>query len=147
MTPYNLSSNLIRPYFTYQDIRIQHKKYKKKKKKKYTNIYITNLTKFDYLQQQVPLPLPCYDFAAVLNDRVTSSNHDKRNYIFKTKITNYNNKIKIPHLCLLTPNSTAWRAVCTRACKYSPLHDDKRLLAIPTSCFRITENNLNYDYF
>ncbi len=30
---------------------------------------------------------------------------------------------------------------------YSPLHSDQRLLAIPTSCPRVAEDNLNWDVF
>ena len=143
LTPHNFSLKLKRPYSTYQDIRIQHKKKKKNINKLYKyrhfklkEVLIISSNRFPYhylvttSQQSSTAGLQ----AVIMTKGIIT---------LKQKIIRYNNKIKIPHLCLLTPNSTAWRAVCTRACKYSPLHDDKRLLAIPTSCFRITENNLN----
>src|ERR1700760_3290502 len=85
----------------------------------------------EVIQPQVPLRLPCYDFTPVANPTVVG--------------------------CLLLPgwrtslrsNQLPW---CDGRCiqgpgTYSPRHADPRLLAIPPSCTRVAECNLNSDGF
>ena len=48
-----------------------------------------------------------------------------------------------------TYNQFPWRdgRCVVKLATYSPQHADLRLLAIPPSYFRLSENNLYYDYF
>jgi len=57
------------------------------------------------------------------------------------------NIIYYHHYIWLQYTFAAWRAVCTRALKDSPLHGDERLLAIPASCYQVSDNNQNLNYF
>ena len=51
------------------------------------------------------------------------------------------------HCCHPQSALPAWRAVCTRALKYSPRHYDTRLLVIPTSCSQLSDCNSNLGCF
>ncbi len=85
----------------------------------------------EVIQPQVPLRLPCYDLAPVAYPTVVA----------RLLLLGYLNAVrqnKLPWLdgrCVQDPGT------------YSPRHADPRLLAIPTSCSRVAENNLNWDTF
>ena len=75
----------------------------------------------EVIQPQVPLRLPCYDFTPVIDPAVGAFKGDFRQ------------------------NQLPW---CDGRCvqgpgTYSPRHADPRLLAIPTSCPRVAEDNPN----
>jgi hypothetical protein len=83
----------------------------------------------EVIQPQVPLRLPCYDFTPVADLTVVGC---------------------LPRLpqgwpAALRSNQLPW---CDGRCvqgpgTYSPRRADPRLLAIPTSCSRVAENNPN----
>lgn len=75
---------------------------------------------FNFLQLQIPLQLPCYDFIPVIN-KLYTQNHN----ITFFKIT-FNTKFKIYQL----PERDGRYVQSPRT--YSPQHADLRLLAIPT---------------
>jgi len=86
-------------------------------------------------QPQVPLRLPCYDFAAVLNTGVTcSKRHGFVHLINKesseAKSHYQHNVMDTSQHVSASANFTAWRAVCTRIRIIFTHHADMRLLAI-----------------
>src|SRR5664280_313607 len=85
------------------------------------------LLRKEVIQPQVPLRLPCYDFTPVANPTVVG-------YVPLPGSRTY-----------LRSNQFPW---CDGRCvqgpgTYSPWHADPRLLAIPPSCTRVAECNLN----
>jgi len=78
------------------------------------------------IQPQVPLRLPCYDFTPVADPTVAGCAHKGSRTVFGSS--------QLPWCdgrCVQGPGT------------YSPRHADPRLLAIPTSCSRVAENNPN----
>ena len=100
------------------------------------------------IQRQVPLPLPCYDLAAIKDNAFTGCINMVKNLLhFIKNIIEISISTYKSHQCPPLSPFAAWRAVCTRVLGNSPLHGDKRLLAIPPSCFQVSENNSNFGRF
>jgi len=83
------------------------------------------------VQQQVPLRLPCYDFIPITNHRLLVDS-SKTKKISKPSVPSIRNQFL----------GRDGRSVL-KLFRYSPQHGHLRLLAIPTSCSRISENNPN----
>src|ERR1700745_494356 len=91
----------------------------------------TDFLRKEVIQPQVPLRLPCYDFTPVSDPAVVGCPHlSRKRGGWRTG---------------LRPNQIPW---CDGRCvqgpgTYSPRRADPRLLAIPPSCTRVAECNLN----
>ena len=80
----------------------------------------------EVIQPQVPLRLPCYDFTPVTDPTV----------------------VRLPPKLAQRSSGRTQLPWCDGRCvqgpgTYSPRHADPRLLAIPTSCLRVAEDNPN----
>lgn len=81
--------------------------------------------KIDILQPQIPLRLPCYDFAPVL-DRLYRRIQTGNLPPISTPFLSANPFPERDGRCVLSSRTD------------SPRHADSRLLAIPTSCLRVS---------
>jgi len=87
------------------------------------------------IQLQVPLQLPCYNFIRITLHRFEES--AILTYVSKRRVFPFH-RIKL--------SERDGRGVHSPG-TYSPRRADPRLLATPTSCSRVAENNPNYDDF
>lgn len=93
------------------------------------------LKSFNIVQRQVPLPLPCYDFAPVNEMHISGI------------IPTFGNPNRL-YSAFHTNHLSGHDGRCVQDLgTYSPRRADSRLLAIPSSCSQVAENNLNFGSF
>ena len=102
--------------------------------------------KNESIQPQVPLRLPCYDFAPVIQMILDLLPGECKTFKFSLKITKILDSKGWKVFWPLELPERDGRGVQGPGTN-SPWRADPRLLVIPTSCSRVAESNLNYDRF
>ena len=102
--------------------------------------------KNESIQPQVPLRLPCYDFAPVIQMILDLLPGECKTFKFSLKITKILDSKGWKVFWPLELPERDGRGVQGPGTN-SPWRADPRLLVIPPSCPRVAEDNLNWDSF